>query len=97
MVEEQTPHPTFEISCVDEATVKYTESGRHILIDVELQQGLISTERIIHTNSIDLWIDPEDGSSVPVSTIDRKVITYRLQGSHPLRRKKFRIEEDSPD
>ena len=97
MIEEQTPHPTFEISCVDEATVKYTESGRHILIDVELQQGLIFTERIIHAKSIDRWIDPENGSTVPVSAIDRKVIIYRLQGSNPLRGKNFRIEDDSLD
>ena len=99
MKKDQIPERHFEISWVDDDTLKYAENGRHVIIGIDVQPGLLSGEVVVHADSIDSWVNADDGSTSPVSAVDREVIVFRLEGYDPLRKRRFRVSwhADNPD
>ena len=97
MKKDHTAIPPFEISWVDDDTIKYAESGRHVLININVKPGLLSGARVIDAKSIVQWVSLEDGSVSPISSVDRQVIVYRLEGYDPVLKRRFRVCKGSPD
>jgi hypothetical protein len=85
----------FEISWVDNETLKYSELGRHVLVRVEIESGLFSDERIIHASSVKRWIDSATGTKTYLTTTDREIIVFRIEGDFRLRQKNCRVAPDS--
>ncbi|MBT8099489.1 MAG: hypothetical protein KJO82_07045 [Gammaproteobacteria bacterium] len=97
MNEDRGSRPHFDISWIDDDTLRYAEDGRHVLIGIDVNPGLLSGGVVVHADSIDHWINAADGSTSPVTDVDREVILFRLEGYDPLRKRRFQIARDADD
>jgi hypothetical protein len=81
-----------QIEWVDRETVAYRSGGLSVLIWVDYEAGLLSRGRVIHSESIDQWVDTASVPVRPVSPSERESIIAAVQQYYAQDNRPCRVE-----
>ena len=82
----------YRIDSIDRETVAYRSGGLTVLIWVDFEPGFFSRGRVIHTDSIERWLDSGSNEVRPVTEAERDTIISAVQLHYAQERRPCRLE-----
>ena len=82
----------YRIDWIDRETLAYRSSGLTVLVWVDFESGVFSRGRVIHTDSIQRWVDSGSNEVRPVTAAERDTIISAVQLHYAQERRPCRLE-----
>ena len=82
----------YRIDLIDRETLAYRSIGYSVLVWVDFEEGFFSRGRVVHTDSIQWWVDSGLNNVRPVTEVERDAIISAVQLHYSQERRPCRLE-----